>query len=268
MTQQETQQITKVPVLQARNIGLNYGSKPVLHDINFALQQGDFVAVLGDSGCGKSSLLQLLAGFLHPTKGEVLLDNKPMHSPNAHVGVVFQKPPLYPWLTLLENVAFGLRLRGLPAAVCKENANRFLSAVGLSKSAALYPYQCSGGMCQKAFLARTLCCNPRVILADEPFSALDAFSKASLQKLLRELWFEFESTIFLITHDVDEALKLATKILLLKPFCEGRSNIVQSVVVDFTSRFEDDSMERDKDYLEIRQSLLNIIHSTQLEYRI
>lgn len=258
----------ETPVLEARNIGLSYADKPVLQGIDFALNQGDFVAVLGDSGCGKSSLLQLLAGFLRPTSGEVLLDGTPMHAPNAHVGVVFQKPPLYPWLTLFDNVAFGLRLQKLPAAVCSEQANRFLRAVGLAESASLYPYQCSGGMCQKAFLARTLCCNPRVILADEPFSALDAFSKASLQKLLRELWFEFKSTIFLITHDIDEALKLATRILLLKPFSVHRSNIVQNVAVDFTSRFENDDMERDRDYMDIKQSLLHAIHSRDLEYRI
>lgn len=255
-------------VLEARNIGLNYADKPVLQGINFALRQGDFVAVLGDSGCGKSSLLQLLAGFLRPSSGEILLDGVPMRSPNAHVGVVFQKPPLYPWLTLLENVAFGLRLQKLPARVCKERASRFLHAVGLGEAASLYPYQCSGGMCQKTFLARTLCCNPRVILADEPFSALDAFSRANSQKILRELWFEFKSTIFLITHDVDEALKLATRILLMKPFDERRSNIVQNIEVDFTYRFAKDDMERDKDYMDIKQSLLYTIHSRELEYQI
>ncbi|RDU72379.1 ABC transporter ATP-binding protein [Helicobacter aurati] len=245
-------------VIALHNVGLQYHNKWVLRHVDFVLQKGEFVAVLGDSGCGKSSLLNLIAGFLVPSEGEILLFNKPHNKPDSQVGVMFQDPPLYPWLKIHQNVGFALKMRGLSKQEIQDKSQYYLHSVGLEHKANVYPYECSGGMRSRAQLAQVLALESEVILMDEPFSALDAFSKRAMQDLIAQIHFEFAKAIFFITHDIDEALRLAHRIIVLKPYVDGASetSIVYELKLPFTQKT---CREGDKEFLELKDFLYALI---------
>ncbi len=202
---------TKTFVPEAR------GQAPVtaLDHVDLAVTEREIVAVIGPSGCGKTTVLNLIAGFDVPTAGEALLDGARVHRPGPDRSVVFQSPALFGWLTVFDNVVFGPRHRGEPAAGYVPRAEELLRAVGLAGWERHYPYQLSGGMRQRVQLARALVNRPAVLLMDEPFGALDAQTRARMQELLLEIWGRYHPTILFVTHDVEEAILLSHRVYVM-----------------------------------------------------
>lgn len=186
-----------------------------LHATDLEVAENDFVTILGPSGCGKSTLLRIVAGLDHPTAGEVQLDGRKIVAPGADRGMVFQSYTLFPWLNVLENVCFGLRERGLGAAQCAEIAHQFIAKVGLSGFERHYPKQLSGGMQQRTALARALANDPRILLMDEPFGALDHQTRELMQELLLGIWEGEAKTVLFVTHDIDEAVFIGGRVVLM-----------------------------------------------------
>ena len=192
------------------------GPVTALKNINFKTHQREFVCVIGPSGCGKSTLIRILAGLESASSGEVLLDGKPVHGPGPDRDMVFQGYTLFPWLSVKKNVMFGLRESGAPKARAESEAMQWIDLVGLSRFADHYPHQLSGGMKQRVAIARALANQPRILLMDEPFGALDAQTRAKMQSYLMDIWQHIDITVLFITHDLDEAVYLADRILVLK----------------------------------------------------
>ncbi len=184
-------------------------------DVSLTVEQGEFVAIVGPSGCGKTTILNMVAGFLPPTSGEIILNDRPVKGPGPERGVVFQSFALFPWKTVLENVAFGPRMRGLPKAECEKTAREYLALAGLADAAERYPNELSGGMQQRVGVVRALANNPEVLLMDEPFASVDAQTRMTLQEELTRIWQERRPTIIFITHDVGEAVFLANRVVVL-----------------------------------------------------
>ncbi|HLA79291.1 MAG TPA: ABC transporter ATP-binding protein [Vicinamibacteria bacterium] len=204
-----------------------------IRDVNLVIPdeagKGEFRVFLGPSGCGKSTILNIVAGLSAPSTGEALLRGKPIKGPGPERGMVFQSYSSYPWLTVLDNVSFGLKLRGVCRGERDERARAWIKKVGLEGSERKFPKQLSGGMRQRVAIARTLAVKPDVILMDEPFGALDVQTRLGMQNLINELWEEMEGTILFVTHDIPEAIYLADTIHILSP---GPGTIVDEVAVD------------------------------------
>ena len=192
-----------------------HGSHVAIEDVSFQVRRREFVCVLGPSGCGKSTLIRILAGLDFPTGGDVKLDGKTVRGPGSDRGMVFQGYTLFPWLTVKKNVMFGLKVGGKPGHLAESEAREWIALVGLSKFENHYPHQLSGGMKQRVAIARALANNPRILLMDEPFGALDAQTRAQMQSYLLQIWRQVDITILFITHDLDEAVYLADRILVL-----------------------------------------------------
>ncbi len=192
------------------------GDVSVLKDISFTARRGEMICILGRSGCGKSTLLNILAGFIPPGSGTVRLNGRPVIHPGPDRCVVFQDDALFPWLTVRENIAFGLKKRPMDRRQKKTEVDRFLSLVGLTDFGEYLPHEISGGMKQRVSLARVLILQPEVLLMDEPFAALDAQTREEMQNLLLSLWQKFKHTILFVTHDVGEAVLIADRILLFE----------------------------------------------------
>jgi NitT/TauT family transport system ATP-binding protein len=188
----------------------------VLDDVHFQVSRGEFVCILGRSGCGKTTLLNILAGFVPPSSGAVLLNGNQVSHPGPDRCVVFQENTLFPWLTVHENVAFGLKGGGLTKRAIRDEVCRFLSLVGLSEFGSYLPREISGGMKQRVALARVLILRPDVLLMDEPFASLDAQTREEMQKLLLVLWKQLAHTILFVTHDVAEAVTLCDRVLVMR----------------------------------------------------
>ena len=206
--------------LEVKNLGKSFesptGEVVALKDINFKTHKREFVCVIGPSGCGKSTLIRILAGLETPTSGEVLLNGKAVHGPGPDRGMVFQGYTLFPWLTVLRNVMFGLLQSGHSKENAEEDARQWIDLVGLTKFVNSYPHELSGGMKQRVAIARALANQPGILLMDEPFGALDAQTRSKMQSYLMEIWQNIDITILFITHDLDEAIYLADRILVLK----------------------------------------------------
>lgn len=232
-----------------------------LSDVNLDIQKGEFICVLGPSGCGKSTLLNIIAGFHQPTSGVAMMGDTKIEKPDWHRGVVFQTPTLYPWLNIYDNVAFGPKMRKMDKNKMKEDVEKYLKLVGLENFHKSKPYELSGGMKQRASLARVLINEPKMILMDEPFGALDALTRVNMQALIREIWNKTGNTIFLITHDVDEALALATRVIVMS---SRPGRIVKEFNTEFTYDINGANHESalySKEYIEIREEILNIINA-------
>ncbi len=182
---------------------------------SLAVEDNDFITILGPSGCGKSTLLRIVAGLDRPTSGRVLLDGVPVTGPGADRGMVFQSYTLFPWLTVRENVCFGLRERGLAAARQEEIAHHWIGKVGLSSFENHFPKMLSGGMQQRTAIARALANDPRILLLDEPFGALDNQTRSLMQELLLELWEAERKTVLFVTHDIEEAIFMASRVVVM-----------------------------------------------------
>jgi sulfonate transport system ATP-binding protein len=232
-------------VLSIAQIGKTYPNQVrALDGISLDVEPGEIVAVVGGSGCGKSTLLRLVSGLDSPTQGAVALDGETIFSPHEKIGIVFQEPRLLPWLTVAGNVGFGLADR--PKAERSERVARQLDRVGLADKANVWPRELSGGQAQRVALARALVMRPEVLLLDEPFSALDAFTRVDLQDHLLDLWADTKPTLVVVTHDVDEAIVLADRVVVMRPlpgrvFAEiaidlERPRDRQSAAYDFAKR--------------------------------
>lgn len=193
------------------------GSKAhkAIEETSIRIEPGEFVCILGPSGCGKSTLLNTVAGYVKPNSGEVRVDGEPVTRPGPDRGMVFQQYSLFPWKTVKENVAFGPKIAGQSVTAAEAVANTFLDMVGLSRFANRYPAELSGGMQQRVGIARALANYPRVLLMDEPFGALDAQTRLMMQENLLKIWNEFRITVLFITHDVEEAIFLADRVLVM-----------------------------------------------------
>ena len=205
--------------LQITNLHKHFDTKEgtlvVLKDINMSIEQGEFICAVGASGSGKSTLLRQIAGLDSPTTGEVKIDGKRITGPGPDRGMVFQHYTLYPWMNVQENTEFGLKLQGVPKQKRREQASYYLSMVGLSQFAKSLPKELSGGMKQRVAIARALASEPKVLLMDEPFGALDIHTKESMHEFMLDLWQRTNLTIFMITHDVEEAVFLSNRIYAL-----------------------------------------------------
>lgn len=188
-----------------------------IQNLSIKVKANEFLCVLGPSGCGKSTLLYLIAGLLKPTSGRVLVDDKPVVGPGSDRGMVFQEYALLPWRTVRENVSLGLRIRGVPARERRSVAQRFMELVGLEGFEDKYPHELSGGMRQRAAVARTLANSPQVILMDEPFAAVDAQTRTVLQEQLAGIWAANRLTAVFVTHHIDEAIFLGDRVLIMTP---------------------------------------------------
>lgn len=250
--------------IELKSVELSYGrgtrTEAVLQDINLTINQGEFIVVLGPSGCGKTSLLNILAGYQRPTQGEVLIGKKKHISPTPEVGVVFQQANLFPWLNLSRNIEFGLRMKNVARQERRQRSDYLLEIMGLSEYADLYPHQLSGGMKQRAAIARTLAPEPDIILLDEPFSALDALTREHMQRHLREVWRLTGKSLFFITHDVDEALLLSSRIVVMHPK-PGRivENFINPLNEGRKAGRVFDDIREDSDFREFRQHLISRI---------
>jgi len=203
-------------MLSLDNVGKTYpNGVRALDGVSFAVGFGEIVAVVGGSGCGKSTLLRLISGLDRPTQGAIALDGVRITAPHEQIGIVFQEPRLLPWLSVADNVGFGLEDR--PKDERRRRVNLQLERVGLPDKAAVWPRELSGGQAQRAALARALVTRPEVLLLDEPFSALDAFTRLDLQDHLLDLWADFKPTLVVVTHDVDEAIVLADRVMVMRP---------------------------------------------------
>lgn len=251
-------------LISIEGVDLDYsaksGSIKALENINFNIFPGEFVCVLGPSGCGKSTLLKILAGFIQPTAGAVKLDGNEIKGTDWHRGVVFQNPPLYEWFSVRDNVAFGPKMRGVPKAEYRRLTDEYLEKVGLSEFADKKIYELSGGMKQRVSIARALINDPEILLMDEPFGALDALTRENVQNLTRKIWWDTGKTIFFITHDVEEALLLASRIIVLS---KHPGKVIEDIQVDFSRKIMEDGETEIKfteNFYKQREKLLKLIN--------
>ncbi len=251
--------------IEIKNVSVRFGDGYASHlavtDTSLDIKPGEFVCILGPSGCGKSTLLNTIAGYVMPTSGEVVVDGTPVVGPGPERGMVFQQYSLFPWKTIRENVAFGPKVGGASRAGAQSLANTFLAMVGLSKFADKYPAELSGGMQQRVGIARALANYPSVLLMDEPFGALDAQTRLMMQENLLGIWSEFRITVVFVTHDVDEAVFLADRVLIMSA---APGQILEDLEVDL-ARPRDPSIATSKKFIEIKKHCLAMIRAESLK---
>lgn len=235
-----------------------------LDRVSLAIPENSFVVALGASGCGKSTLLNAIAGFLPLSEGAITLDGRPVSSPGADRGVVFQKDTLLPWKTVIDNVALGLKFVGVPKGARRARAEQLLHLVGLKDFAAAFPYELSGGMRQRVGIARALATEPAVLLMDEPFGALDSLTREQMQELLVSIWKETHTRIFFITHSIEEALFLGTQVVVMSPR-PGR--IVARFDLDFVRHFAETgdarAVKTSPEFANLREEIRDILHGSE-----
>lgn len=233
-----------MPTIELKNINKTYPGTDgtiALDNINLTVKDGEFVCLLGPSGCGKSTLLEIAAGLLPYTSGEVLLDGEAQHSTSRDIGVVFQDSALFPWRPVRKNIEFGMELAKVNKKERFDRAQKYIEMVGLTGFENKYPHQLSGGMKQRAGLARTLVGEPKIILMDEPFSAVDHLTRVTLQDEMIRIWEKEKKTVVFVTHDVSEAVYLATKVVLLSTR-PGRIQKIFDIPIDRPRNRNDVSM--------------------------
>jgi ABC-type nitrate/sulfonate/bicarbonate transport system ATPase subunit len=241
----------KIEALKDVNLDVEDAFSPSGRDV------GEFRVLLGPSGCGKSTLLRMIAGLDKPSSGEVLVNGQAITGPGKDRGMVFQKYTSFPWLTVAENVAYGMKINGVPQAQRQETTDRLLKSVGLTAFADVYPETLSGGMQQRVAIARTLALRPSVILMDEPFGALDAQTRSDMQQLLLQIWDETACTILFVTHDVEEAVYLADRIFIMS---SHPGTIVEDVHVPF-DRPRDLALKEKSEFHDLQHYVLGRLKS-------
>lgn len=245
-------------VLEAKHIHLTFPKqqKPVLQDINLTIEEGSLTVILGESGCGKTTLLNILAGFQKPSSGDVLVNHEVVNGPDVTRAVVFQDHALLPWLNVAENVGFALQLKGLKRTEIEKQVSAILKIVGLSHVEKANIWELSGGMKQRVGIARALISHAPFILLDEPFAALDAFTRENMQQLVLDLWIQQNKSFFLITHDIEEALLLSNQLVLMTAH---PGKIVETLHLDFAQRYRQGesirSIKSDSQFIQLREQL-------------
>ena len=249
------------PKLRIDNVALRFTSRrgvPVtaLENISLDVEDKEFSVIVGPSGCGKTSLLRLVAGLIEPTEGAISLDDTRISGPGRDRGMVFQSYTLFPWLTVQDNVEFGLRIAGIPAAQRRETAQRFIAQVGLNGFERLYPKQLSGGMMQRVALARALANDPAILLMDEPFGALDSQTRSLMQELLLDIWQASHKTVLFITHDIDESILLGDRVYVMT----ARPGRIKEMVQIELPRPRTVDMLTSDAFMAIKRRIMHLIH--------
>lgn len=239
------------------------GEMIALNGVSMEIYDNEFICVIGPSGCGKSTLLNIIAGLLEPTSGAVYVDVKKVEGTGAERGVVFQQYALFPWLTVRKNVEFGLKIKGLGKDEIRETADKYIKMVDLEKFADSYPKELSGGMKQRVAIARAYAVNPEVLLMDEPFGALDAQTRTQLQSELVTTWEEEKKTCFFITHDVEEAVMLATRVVIMS----ARPGRIKEIVDINIPHPRTQETKLTDEFLKLKNHLWSQIYEEYLEVR-
>ncbi len=235
----------------------NVGTKvTAVQDISLEIAAGEFVAVVGPSGCGKSTILNMVAGFLPATGGDVIVGDRPVKGPGRDRGVVFQNFALLPWKNVLDNVGFGLKMRGIPKPERDKVAMEFLQLAGLTHAAERYPNELSGGMQQRAGVVRALANEPDVLLMDEPFASVDAQTRMTLQEELMRIWGERRHTVLFITHDVGEAVFLADRVIVL-----SKGRVLREIDVTLPRPRSWDALTEDSDFKRLSAEVLQMVRA-------
>lgn len=247
--------------LEVQNLTITYnrrdaeGVEIAVEDVSFSIRAHEFICIVGPSGCGKSSILNVIAGLLRPAGGEITLDDEPVRGPGKNRSVVFQAPALLPWRTALENVRYGLDLWRTPRKEADRTARSMLNLVGLEAYEKKYPHELSGGMQQRVNLARALAVDPELLLLDEPFAALDAQSRESMQNELLRIWTATRKTSFFVTHQIDEAVLLADRVIVMG---RGPGRIKEIITIDL-SRPRDERIRRAPKFFEYEDRIRTLI---------
>lgn len=256
-------------MLSVRNASVYFEARDgrtvhALEQVSLDIAAGEFVVALGTSGCGKSTLLNAMAGFLPLSEGSITLNGQPVQGPGPERGVVFQKDTLLPWMSVIDNVALGLQFAAVPKAEQRRKAQGLLELVGLKDFAWSAPYELSGGMRQRVGLARALATEPEILLMDEPFGALDSMTRQHMQEQLAGIWARTHKQVFFITHSIEEALFLGTRVVVMSPR-PGR--IAACFETDFVRRFAQGesarNIKRDAVFVALREEIYDIVHRTE-----
>jgi len=250
--------LTPTPAIELSHVSKHYGSMQALKDVSLTVQEGEFVVIVGASGCGKSTMLNMIAGFDRPTGGQIHVEGRENQGVNPQCGMVFQQYALFPWMTVQDNIAFGLKMKGMGRAERRRRAQEYVDMVGLRGFEQSYPKALSGGMRQRVAIARVLANNPKVMLFDEPFAALDAMTRQVLQEQLVRIYEQQRKTILFITHSIDEALLLSSRIIVMSAR-PGR--IVQDISNDLPHP-RNAGVQLSERYLELKR---DIWHAVQAE---
>lgn len=258
------ERVTKVKIENVKKVwNTRNGQIVALNGVNLDIMENEFICVVGPSGCGKSTLLNIIAGLEEPTEGAAYIDDKKITSTGVERGVVFQQYALFPWLTVLKNVMFGLKLQGKKNDEAKEIAMKYIKMVQLEEFVNHYPKELSGGMKQRVAIARAYAVNPEVLLMDEPFGALDAQTRTQLQTELLETWEKEQKTCFFITHDVDESIILAQKVVIMSAR-PGRIKEIVDIGIPYPRTQETKMSPR---FLELKNHIWSQVYQEYLEVR-
>lgn len=233
-------------------------STKAIEDASIDIQDNDFVCIVGPSGCGKSTLLRMLAGLDFPTSGNIMVNDRKVTGPGPDRGMVFQTYTLFPWMSVEDNIKFGLKLKKMPKDKQQEIADRYLKIIGLEKFAKSYPKELSGGMKQRVAIARALANQPEVLLMDEPFGALDPHTKSMMQLLMREIWEKEHPTVVFITHDIDEAVFLANKIYVMS----ARPGKIMKEVNVYLPHKRTLELKDSPEFIKVRKDINSLLYSS------